>query len=44
MAQEFIASVHRSGSYAELCLLDGIGHTLTDVMKSEQLLWFNRFV
>ena len=44
MAKEFIESIHRSGSYAELHLLDGIGHNVTDVMKKEQLIWFNRFI
>lgn len=44
VVKEFIASIHRSGSYAELHLLEGIGHSLTDVMKEEQLMWFNRFV
>lgn len=43
MAIEFINSIHRSGSYAELRLLDGIGHNVTSVMREEQLIWFNRF-
>ena len=44
MAEEFIRSVRRSGSYAELRLIEGIGHAVTDVMREELLLWFNRFV
>ncbi len=44
MAKEFIESIHRSGSYAELRLLEGVGHNVTDVMKKEQLIWFNRFI
>lgn len=44
MAKEFIESIHRSGSYAELRLIEGVGHNVTDVMKKEQLIWFNRFI
>lgn len=44
MAIEFINSIWRSGSYAELHLLEGIAHNVTDVMKEEQLIWFNRFI
>ena len=44
MAAEFISSIHRSGSYAEIHLLDGVGHNVTEVMKEEQLFWFNRFI
>lgn len=43
MAVEFINSIWRSGSYAEIHLLDGVGHNVTEVMKDEQLIWFNRF-
>lgn len=44
MAKEFYDSVRRSGSYIELHLLDGITHTITDVMREEQIIWFNRFI
>ena len=44
MAKEFYDSIRRSGSYAELHLLDGVSHNVTDVMREEQLLWFNRFI
>ncbi|MBE6645768.1 MAG: alpha/beta hydrolase [Ruminococcaceae bacterium] len=43
MAVEFINSIWRSGSYAEIHLLDGVGHNVTEVMKEEQVIWFNRF-
>ena len=43
MAIEFINSIKRSGSYAELHLLDGVAHNVNDVMREEQLIWFNRF-
>lgn len=44
MVKEYVDSVKRSGSYIELHLLDGIKHQLTDVMKEEVVMWFNRFV
>ena len=44
MAKEFVESIWRSGSYAEIHLLEGVKHNVTDVMKEEQLCWFNRFV
>ena len=44
MVEEFVNSVRRSGSYIEFHMLDGVGHKLSDIMKQEQLLWFNRFV
>ena len=44
MAEEFYKSVRRSGSYIELHLLEGVKHNITDVMREEQLYWFNRFI
>ena len=44
MVCEFVSSVRRSGSYIELHLLDGVAHKISPVMKSEMLIWFNRFV
>ena len=44
MAEEFVASVRRSGCYIEFHRLEGVGHTLTDVMQKELVMWFNRFV
>lgn len=44
MAKEFYDSVRRSGSYIELHLLDGVTHNINDVMREEQLYWFNRFI
>ncbi|MBR5632705.1 MAG: hypothetical protein IKW68_01890, partial [Clostridia bacterium] len=43
MAIEFINSIKRSGSYAELHLLDGVSHNVNDVMREERLTWFNIF-
>ncbi|MBR2371196.1 MAG: alpha/beta hydrolase [Clostridia bacterium] len=44
MAEEFVNSVRRSGSYIEFHLLDGIGHKPSPIMKKEQVMWFNRFI
>jgi len=44
MVEEYVNSVRRSGSYIELHLLDGVAHTITPVMRTELLMWFNRFV
>ena len=44
MAEEYIRSIHRSGCYAELRLLEGVKHEIVPVMQQELLLWFNRFV
>lgn len=44
MVEEFVRSIRRSGSYAELHLLDGVTHKISDVMRKELLMWFNRFI
>jgi len=44
MIEEFTASVRRGGCYIETHMLEGVGHALTDVMKKELLMWFNRFI
>ena len=44
MVEEFVNSIHRSGTYAELHLMEGVGHKINSVMKEEILLWFNRFI
>ena len=44
MVEEFVNSVRRSGSYIELRMLEGGVHKITDVMREEQLMWFNRFI
>ena len=43
MVEEYVRSVHRGGCYAELHMLEGVGHGLTLVMFHELLLWFKRF-
>jgi len=44
MVQEFVNSVRRSGSYIELHLMEGVGHKMNDVMRTELAMWFNRFI
>ena len=44
MVTEFVESVRRSGSYIEFHLMDGIGHKINDVMRTEIAMWFNRFI
>ena len=44
MVEEFVNSVRRSGSYIELHKLDGATHHITQVMRDELLMWFNRFI
>ena len=43
MAEEFVNSVRRSGSYIEFHRLEGVGHRANDVMRRELVMWFNRF-
>ena len=44
MVEEYVRSIHRSGCYAELRLLEGVRHEIVPVMQQELLLWFNRFI
>ena len=44
MVEEYVRSVRRSGSYIELHLLDGVGHTVSPIMQQELPMWFNRFI
>ena len=44
MVTEFVESVRRSGSYIEFHLMDGVGHKINDVMRTEIAMWFNRFI
>lgn len=41
---EFVNSIRRSGCYAEIHVLEGVGHGMTPVMRSELLTWFKRFI
>ena len=43
-SQEFVKSIRRSGTYAEIHVLEGVGHGMTQVMRDELLIWFNRFI
>jgi predicted esterase len=39
----YAEAVRRAGCYIELHLLDGVGHTTTQVMREELTMWFDRF-
>lgn len=41
---EYIKAVRRGGCFGELRLIDGIGHYITDTMKKELRMWFDRFI
>ncbi len=43
LSVEYVKALRRTGSYAELRLLDNTGHTRTEPMMRELLLWFDRF-
>lgn len=42
--QAYVRAVRRGGSYIELRMLEGVGHTVTPVMREEMKLWFDRFI
>ena len=44
MAQEFVNSVRRSGSYIEFHLMEGVAHRSNEAMYQELKLWFDRFI
>ena len=44
MVREFVRCVRRSGSYIEAHFLDGVGHRMNDVMRTELAMWFERFI
>ncbi len=39
----YAEAVRRAGCYIELHLLEGVGHTTTQVMRDELTMWFDRF-
>ncbi len=43
ISEEYTRAVRRAGCYIELHLLDGVGHTTTQVMRDEMTMWFDRF-
>ena len=43
ISQEYIKAVRRGGCYAELRLIEGIGHTTLNSMRTELRMWFDRF-
>ncbi len=43
ISEEYARAVRRAGCYIELHLLEGVGHTTTQVMRDELTMWFDRF-
>lgn len=42
--REFVDFVRRSGSYIEAHFIDGVGHKMNDVMRTELAMWLDRFI
>ena len=43
ISKEYIKAVRRGGCYAELRIIEGIGHKTIDSMRTELRMWFDRF-
>jgi pimeloyl-ACP methyl ester carboxylesterase len=43
ISQEYIKAVRRGGCYAELRMIEGIGHKTIPSMRTELRMWFDRF-
>jgi predicted esterase len=44
LSREYYDSIRRAGCYAELHILDGVAHKVTDTAKKEIAIWFERFL
>ena len=44
VSEEYVRAVRRGGCYAELRMIDGIGHYIIDSMREELRMWFDRFI
>ena len=44
LSREYYDSIRRAGCYAELHILDGVAHKVTDTAKKEIAVWFKRFL
>ena len=44
LSREYYDSIRRAGCYAELHILDGVQHTVTDTARKETAIWFKRFI
>lgn len=44
MVTEFVESVRRGGCYIEYHLMEGVGHSASEAMRRELVMWFNRFI
>ena len=43
ISQEYVKAVRRGGCYAELRMIEGLGHKTIDSMRTELRMWFDRF-
>ena len=43
ISREYVSAIRRGGCYAELRMIDGIGHTIIPCMRTELRMWFDRF-
>ena len=43
ISQEYVKAVRRGGCYAELRMIEGIGHKTIPSMRTELRMWFDRF-
>lgn len=44
LSREYCESIRRAGCYAELHILDGVAHKVTDTARQEIAIWFKRFI
>ena len=44
MVREFVESVRRAGCYIELHAMEGVKHSSNEAMRTELVMWFNRFI
>lgn len=43
ISKEYVKAVRRGGCYAELRMIEGLGHKTIDSMRTELRMWFDRF-
>ncbi len=43
VSEEYVKAARRGGCYADLRLVEGIGHYIIDSMRTELRMWFDRF-
>ena len=43
ISEEYVRAIRRGGGYAELRMIEGLGHSTIDSMRTELRMWFDRF-